>query len=145
MRALENSWKSALLAAGGLCGALFAAVVQAGEADVLAVDVSCEPSPEGRPESICQFSVTVQHEDTGWEHYANRYDLLAVGGGLIAPRILQHPHVDEQPVRRGIRDLVIPHRVKRIKVRAHDSVHGLGGAEVTVDVPHEIETPEKES
>lgn len=145
MRALENSWKPALLAAGVLCGALLAAVVQAGEADVLAVEVSCEPSPEDRPESICQFSVTVQHEDTGWEHYANRYDLLDVEGNLIAPRILRHPHVDEQPVRRGIRGLAIPHSVKRIKVRANDSVHSLGGAEVTVDVPHEIETPETES
>ena len=145
MRGLAASWKPALLALGLLFGVLPAGATQAGKADVLAVDVSCEPSLDGRPVSICQFSVSVQHADTGWEHYANRYDLLDEDGGLIAPRLLRHPHVDEQPFRRGVRDLKIPHSVKKIRVRAHDLAHGLGGAEVTVDVPHKIETPETES
>ena len=35
----------------------------AGEADVLAADVSCSS------DTVCSFSVTLQHEDEGWDHF----------------------------------------------------------------------------
>ena len=48
------------------------------------------------------FEVTVQHEDTGWEHYADRQGKArrpqtARASGALATRVLTHPHVNEQP------------------------------------------------
>lgn len=115
---------------------LSATAVGAGEADVLHVEVTCKAPKGGQPASICRFLVTVQHADTGWKHYANRYDVLDMQGNLIASRVLRHPHVDEQPFRRRLGPIAILREVENVKVRAHDLVHGLGGAEVTAEIPH---------
>lgn len=80
------------------------------------------------------FDVTVQHEDTGWEHYADLWEVLAMDGEVFATRVLTHPHVEEQPFTRSQSGIVIPEGVTQVRVRAHDLVHGYGGREVVVDV-----------
>jgi hypothetical protein len=115
---------------------LSATVAGGGEADVLNVEVTCKVPKADHPASICRFEVTVQHGDTGWKHYANRYDVLDVNGPLISSRVLRHPHVDEQPFTRVLGPIAIRHDVDKVKVRANDVVHGTGGAEVIVEIPH---------
>jgi hypothetical protein len=80
------------------------------------------------------FEVTVQHEDTGWEHYADRWEVLTLEGEVLATRVLTHPHVNEQPFTRSQSGIVIPEGVTQVRVRAHDLVHGYGGGEVAVDL-----------
>jgi hypothetical protein len=80
------------------------------------------------------FEVTVQHEDTGWEHYADRWEVLSPDGQVLATRVLAHPHVNEQPFTRSQGGIVIPEEVTRVTVRAHDLVDGYGGREVVVDL-----------
>lgn len=48
-----------------------AAVAAAGEADVLKVEVWRSEAREYR------FAVTVRHGDTGWDHYADRWEVVA--------------------------------------------------------------------
>ena len=64
--------------------------VFAGEADVLDVEVSCDSN------SVCRFDVTVKHDDAGWSHYANRWDVVGPDGEVLGSRELLHPHDDEQ-------------------------------------------------
>ncbi len=80
-----------------------------------------------------RFDVSVQHNDEGWEHYANRWDVVTLDGKVLGSRILHHPHVEEQPFTRSA-IVKIPSNIKKAVVRANDSVHGLGGHEVTVDL-----------
>ena len=80
------------------------------------------------------FSVTVRHQDTGWDHYADRWEVLAPDGTVLATRVLHHPHVDEQPFTRSLRGVAVPDDVGRVTARARDSVHGYGGAEVAIDL-----------
>ncbi|MFZ0488338.1 MAG: hypothetical protein WAL83_15185 [Arenicellales bacterium] len=101
----------------------------AGEADVLKADVTCDS------QSVCGFSVTVQHTDEGWDHYADKWEVLSPGGDLIAVRKLLHPHEDEQPFTRSLDDVRIPAGVDEVTIRAHDSVHGYGGKELVVQIP----------
>ncbi|NEN93014.1 MAG: hypothetical protein F6K48_30645 [Okeania sp. SIO3H1] len=98
----------------------------AGEADVIAVKARVIGDR-------LQVSVTVQHADTGWDHYADRWDILAPDGQVLGERVLFHPHVNEQPF---TRQHTIPWSgdFDEITIRAHDSVHGLGGAEMTVPI-----------
>jgi hypothetical protein len=55
---------------------------------------------------------------------------------VLATRTLLHPHVDEQPFTRSLRNVKIPAATTWVRVRANDLVHGEGGREVTVSVPH---------
>ena len=107
------------------------ATVGAGEADVVGVEVS--RSPDG----TYAFDVTVRHADEGWEHYADRWEVLAPDGTVLGTRTLLHPHVTEQPFTRSLDGVEVPDDVDAVTVRAHDSVHGLGGAEATVALPRD--------
>ncbi len=100
----------------------------AGEADV--VDVSIQPLGDNR----YQISVTLSHADTGWEHYANAWEVLDEEGQLIGERILYHPHVNEQPFTRSLTVTIAP-EIKKISLRGKDNVHGYGGKIIQVPVP----------
>lgn len=100
----------------------------AGMADVL--EVEAVPEANG----AWSFNVTVAHADEGWSHYADRWEVVAPDGRLIATRVLLHPHVREQPFTRSLSGVVVPEGVTRVIVRAHDKQHGLGGKEVTVEL-----------
>lgn len=101
---------------------------RAGEADIVAVRSTC------LPDRVCGFVVTVKHADTGWNHYANRFEIVGPAGEVIATRVLEHPHVHEQPFTRTLGGVQVPAGVERVTVRAHDSVHGEGGREVSVAI-----------
>lgn len=108
---------------------LAAGAARAGEADVIAVEASRE-----RP-GTWRFDVTVAHADEGWGHYADRIEVVAPDGTVLGTRNLAHPHVDEQPFTRSATGVVIPEDVRSVTVRANDSVHGYGGAEILVELP----------
>jgi hypothetical protein len=87
------------------------------------------------------FHVTVEHPDTGWEDYADGWDVVTPEGEVLKPdpeseftRTLLHPHVNEQPFTRSQSGIVIPEGVTEVRVRAHDIVDGYGGQEVVVDL-----------
>ena len=48
-------------------------------------------------------SVTLRHADTGWDHYADGWEVVAEDGTPLGRRVLAHPHVDEQPFTRSLR------------------------------------------
>jgi hypothetical protein len=118
-------------AVGFLAAALVlqgAGLAVAGEADVVAVEAVEESAGTWR------FDVTVAHADEGWDHYADRWEVLAPDGRVLGTRVLLHPHVGEQPFTRSLGGVAIPQEIDRVTVRAHDSVHDYGGAEVTVEL-----------
>ena len=84
-----------------------------------------------------RFDVTLKHADTGWKHYANKWEVVDPAGKVLGTRVLYHPHVDEQPFTRSLSGVQIPAAVTSVTVRAYDSKHGgEGGKPMTVDVPH---------
>ena len=122
--------RQALLAAlallGGMAGPLAA---RAGEADVVAVEAVSEGSGRWR------FHVTVAHGDSGWDHYADKWDVVAPDGSVLGTRVLLHPHEAEQPFTRSLGGVNIPAVIDEVVLRAHDSEHGYGGQELTVELP----------
>lgn len=108
----------------------FAAVSYAGKADVIGVAV------KKIGEHTYQFSVAISHNDEGWKHYADKWDIVAPDGRILGTRTLYHPHVDEQPFTRSLSGVKIPKGISTVTIRAHDSVHGYGGKVVSVILPH---------
>jgi hypothetical protein len=87
------------------------------------------------------FAVTVEHPDTGWEDYADGWDVVTPDGTVLKTnpddeftRVLLHPHEAEQPFTRNQSGIAIPEGVTEVRVRAHDIVDGYGGQEVLVDL-----------
>jgi hypothetical protein len=81
------------------------------------------------------FDVKVRHADTGWDHYANLWEVVEPeSGDVLGSRELLHPHVDEQPFVRSLRDVKVPESVKNVLVRARCNKHGFEGKQVVVDL-----------
>ncbi len=123
----KNLAVAALLS--GLAAVPIGAGALAGEADVVRAEALAEGGGAWR------FRVTVAHGDTGWDHYADKWDVLAPDGTVLGTRVLLHPHETEQPFIRALGGVKIPEHVAEVTLRAHDSVHGYGGKELTVKLP----------
>lgn len=117
-----------ILTAACLFLILSAAGARAGEADVVGAEASRESDGTWR------FRVTVRHADTGWDHYADRWQVETPDGRVLGTRVLLHPHETEQPFTRALGGVVIPPGVTEVIVRAHDSVHGDGGVSLRVEL-----------
>lgn len=118
--------RSALLA---LCLALVPPAAGAAPADVVAAAALPEAGGTFR------FDVTVRSQETGWDKYADRWEVLAPDGTLLGARDLAHPHVDEQPFTRSLGGVAVPAGIAAVRIRARDSVEGWGGAELEVALP----------
>lgn len=101
----------------------------AGKASVLDVGVSANG------DGTYTFDATVAHADTGWKHYADKFEVLGPDGTVLGTRVLFHPHVGEQPFTRSLSGVRIPAGVTEVTVRAHDSVHGDGTKVFRVKLP----------
>lgn len=81
------------------------------------------------------FSVTLKHGDTGWDHYADLWEVYTPEGELLGKRVLAHPHVNEQPFTRSLSGVQIPNGVTTVIIRARDSVHGVSPQEFRLELP----------
>lgn len=73
-----------------------------------------------------QFQVTVQHEDTSWDHFVDKWEIIGPGGKVLGTRVLNHPHIGELHFMRELRGVTIPEGVEYVIIRVHDKVHGYG-------------------
>ncbi len=79
------------------------------------------------------FSVTVRHADSGWDHYADLWQVVAdESGEVLGERPLAHPHTNEQPFTRSLSGVEIPPSVEAVRVRAKCSQHGYEGRQVRI-------------
>ena len=106
---------------------LLAPAVYAGEVKIVEVRVECPSS--------CTFSVTLEHADQGWSHYADQWDVVTLDGKLLKSRVLHHPHENEQPFTRSLSGVFVPAGESKVKIRARDSKHGYSEQEYIVDLP----------
>ena len=116
------------------CGVLLLAAALgrpggAGEVDV--VNVVVRQSTAG----VYRFDVTPRHADEGWDHDADGWEIRDGDGSVRATRVPAHPHFNEQPFTRAPRRARLPARFTSVTVAGHDSEHGYGVTEITLDLP----------
>lgn len=105
-------------------------VIPANAGDVEIVDATARQSGNS-----WTFSVTLKHGDTGWDHYADLWQVFTPDGQLLGERVLLHPHVEEQPFTRSLSGVEIPDEVDEVVIRARDSVHGVAEQEYRLTLP----------
>jgi hypothetical protein len=82
-----------------------------------------------------RIAVTLRHADSGWDHYADLWQVLDDSTGeLIAERPLAHPHTNEQPFTRSLTRVDIPEGVETIRIRAKCTQHGYEGRQVRIEL-----------
>lgn len=111
---------TALAALITLIPLIVAAPVAAEEPEIVAATVT-------RMATAYRVDVTVRHPDTGWDHYADGWEVLDGSGARLGYRPLHHPHVDEQPFTRSL-TLDLPEGTREVFIRAHCPVDGWGAA-----------------
>ena len=72
-----------------------------------------------------RVEVTLRHDDTGWEHYADAWRVVLEDGTVLGTRTLYHPHETEQPFTRG-HDVIVPATAR--------TVHGWAAERLAVDL-----------
>ena len=105
--------------------------VFAGKADVL--DAKATRDADG----TYTISVTVKSDDTGWEKYADRWEVVGKDGTVLGVRVLAHPYETEQPFTREQSGIAVPLGTSEVTIRAYDKVEGFGGAEFILTLPQE--------
>jgi hypothetical protein len=64
------------------------------------------------------FAVKIRSDDTGWDQYADRWEVLNGTRGIIYQRVLGHPHVNEQPFTRSLNGMKVPADIKTEVLRS---------------------------
>lgn len=80
------------------------------------------------------IAVTLQHADTGWDHYADGWRVVTRDGKVLGHRTLYHPHVNEQPFTRNLSNVMIPPEINTVFIEAHDKVHGWNPERLEVNL-----------
>jgi hypothetical protein len=79
-------------------------------------------------------NVKLQHQDNGWEHYADEWRLVDAQGNILGSRVLLHPHVEEQPFTRALSNVKLDDSLGTIYVEAHDKEHGWSKQKLEIDL-----------
>lgn len=106
--------------------ALSALPAAAEEADVVDVEATHTGGERWRLE------VTVSSPDTGWDYYADGWQVVGPEGTVFGTRTLHHPHENEQPFTRSLSGVEIPGEIEHVTVRARMNEGGYGGEEMKV-------------
>jgi len=80
------------------------------------------------------ISATVMHNDQGWKHFADGWEVIDKNGVQLGYRELAHPHDNEQPFTRSLCNIEIPLDLSEVFVRAKCNQHGFGGQIFTVNL-----------
>lgn len=79
-------------------------------------------------------NVKLEHHDAGWQHYADEWRLVDNKGNILGSRVLQHPHVHEQPFTRSLSNVKISSELETVYIEAHDKVHGWTKNRLMIDL-----------
>jgi len=85
---------------------LFSSLSSASEVEIVSAVAECDAT------RACVFRVELRHADTGWEHYANLWEVMSPDGKKLVTRVLHHPHVNEQPFTRSSSRVKIADNIK---------------------------------
>ncbi|MEQ8342838.1 MAG: hypothetical protein RID15_09160 [Marinovum algicola] len=98
---------------------------RAAEPEIVKIQVS-------KPDMGWLFEVTLRHADTGWDHYADGWEVLDRHGNRLGFRRLTHPHVNEQPFTRSLRGVMIPDGIRMVMIRVHCTEDGWSSRPIKV-------------
>ncbi len=104
-------------------------ISNASEVEIVSANAECDKARQ------CIFRVELRHADTGWEHYANFWQVMGPDGKVLVDRVLHHPHVNEQPFTRSSSRVGIASSIKHVTIKAGDKPNGLNSEIYKLTLP----------
>ncbi len=95
---------------------------------IVAVDVA---SDGGR----FTLSVTMEHHDTGWDHFADGVQVELPDGTDLTYRALSHPHLDSDRIEATIAGVSVPQGVDHVVLLTRCSLVGWSAEPYSVKLP----------
>ena len=126
LRHRARRWGQSALRAGLLMAISQGAL--AADVSILAAQLTAEGN--GR----WSASVTLEHADAGWDHYADAWRVVSKDGVVFGTRTLFHPHDNEQPFTRSLSAIAIPASETEVYIEAHDKAHGWAQQRLRLDL-----------
>ena len=126
---LSSTCRSVIMASAVAAGLLAGGFSIANDAAITEVDIK----PAG--DRMYQVSITLEHADTGWDHYADGWEVIDAEGNRLGVRPLAHPHENEQPFTRSQSGIVIPEGTTEVYIRTRDNVDGWFEERTPVTLP----------
>jgi len=90
---------------------------------------------EVQANGLYAFSVTIIHNEGGWGHYVDRWEIVGPDGAVLGTRTLYHPHEANVAFTRSLANVQTPIGVREVTIRANCSVDGYGDSELVVELP----------
>ncbi|WP_371168333.1 hypothetical protein [Aliiroseovarius sp. 2305UL8-7] len=84
-----------------------------------------------------RIAVSLAHEETGWDDYADGWRVENEAGDTLGTRVLHHPHANEQPFTRSLSGVIVPDGTEAVWIRARTSADGWGNARYRLELPAE--------
>lgn len=81
-----------------------------------------------------RFDVTIRHPDTGWDHFADGWEVVDANDQVLGYRELMHPHVTEQPFTRSLSNVMVPDGVRTVWIRVRCNEEGWAGKRYEVQL-----------
>lgn len=111
-------------------------ILSLGNTPALADPPVIEAASASRAGNLWRFDVTLRHPDSGWDHYADGWEVLAPDGTSLGLRGLAHPHENEQPFTRSLTGVSVPDGVDHVMIRARCLIDGWADAVYRVNLPN---------
>ena len=104
----------------------------ADDVDILATKFQQQSHGQGGTQ--WSVSVTLKHNDSGWDHYADEWRVVDADGHVFGNRVLLHPHINEQPFTRSAKGVLVPDNISIVYIEAHDKIDGWMKTRLTVNL-----------
>lgn len=85
---------------------------------------------------IYHVSVTIEHEDTGWDDYVEAWEIFGPDGKVLGVRPFFEPELERESTVSALAGVIIPEDIKTVTIRARTYPKGLEGDPVEVQIPH---------
>lgn len=86
-------------------------------------------------DDVWKFTVTITHDDKGWEDYAEAWRIIDDQGNVFGKRNLLHPHEGYPSVTRSLSRVQIPTGVREVNIQTYDTLGGWSPKMTRVSLP----------
>jgi hypothetical protein len=85
---------------------------------------------------IYHVTVTIEHEDTGWDDYVDAWEIVGTDGTLLGVRPFFEPELEQTSTVSALAGVVIPTEIKSVTIRTRKHPEGYQGDPVEIAIPH---------
>jgi hypothetical protein len=80
----------------------------------------------------------IRHPDSGWDHYASGWQILAPDRTVLALAEITHPHPDGEPIREELTGLQLPEGVDHLLIRVRCTLDGWSARFYRLDIGTQV-------